>query len=323
MSNDTVTNYSPYNMYQLYGYQYPAFKGAQIRQQSGVTQPVQTVSGVNLNTPPDTVTFSANKQIQTETKNGGLSKGAKWAIGIGTTVLAGVLAHRFIPPMRVQSRAQRVFLEDFTKEEANAIQKKYQDILKISDKDEFLDKLFKELKKDYKLDNIPIKLDKTYAKGTESGAIRGAAHFSPDHRKTYLELGVDKTYDNQTLLKHITHELRHAKQDVACYQVGTREDLISVYKDRIKDTISEKNWSQEELEREATEMVDEIIDFYSKIGIKKMNPDSRNYDWGRKILDSYRTYANKSEVAYRTTLYETEAKDIERLMDRMVNNRLF
>ena len=298
----------------------PNFRGDSV----GVASP-QT--SVNYTTPPDTVEISAGNKIN-ETSNqekqkNGISTLAKVGIAIGGTALAGILAHKFIPPMRVQSRVQRIFLEDFTKEEAKAIQKKYQDILKISNKDEFIDKLFAELKKDYKLDNIPIKLDKTYKSGEKSGAIVGAAHFTPKHSEPFLELGVDKTYDNQTLLKHITHELRHAKQDLTNYQVASRDDLISVYKDRIKDTFREENWCQEKIDENATEMVDEFIKFYEKIGVKKINSTDRNYDWGRNILNSYKIYANKSNEAYRTTFYETDAKSTERLMDRMVHNRLF
>ena len=321
MSDYSVTIYNPNNAYDtLY-----------VRQNQNVvaydTIPQQTSrtnygAKVFLETPPDTFELSAESKIK-KNKEKSMPTGMQWLLGTVGVVAAGFATHKFVPPMLVKSRVEKIFLENFTKDEAKAIQKKYQDILKISDKDEFLDKLFAELKKDYKLDNVPIKLDKTFAKGTESGAIRGAAHFSPDHSKPYLDLGIDKTYDNQTLLKHITHELRHAKQDLACYQVGTREDLISVYKDRLKDTFSKENWSQEKIDENATELVDEVIKFYDKIGIKKMDSTSRNYDWGKKILNSYRTYANKSDEAYRTTLYETEAKTTEILMDRMVNNHLF
>ena len=321
MSDYSVTNYNPNNAYDtLY-----------VRQNQNVvaydTIPQQTSrtnygAKVSLETPPDTFELSAESKIK-KNKEKSMPTGLQWLLGTVGVVAAGFATHKFVPPMLVKSRVEKIFLENFTKDEAKAIQKKYQDILKISDKDEFLDKLFAELKKDYKLDNIPIKLGKTYNKGEKSGAIRGAAHFSPDHRKPYLDLEVDKTYDNKTLLKHITHELRHAKQDLTCYQVGTREDLISVYKDRIRDTICEKKWSQEELEREATQIVDEIINFYNKIGAKKIDNTNRNYDWGRKILDSYRIYANKSEEAYRTTLYETDAKATANLMGKMVNNRLF
>ena len=78
MTIDTVTNYCPYNMYQFYGYQYPIFKGTQIRQTDVTHQPVQAVSGVNLNIPPDTVSFSANRQIQNNGNDTGMSTGMKW-----------------------------------------------------------------------------------------------------------------------------------------------------------------------------------------------------------------------------------------------------
>ena len=298
----------------------PNFRGDSV----GVTSP-QT--SVNYTTPPDTVEISAGNKINEastqEKQKTGMSTLAKVGIAIGGTALAGILAHKFIPPMRVQSRVQRIFLEDFTKEEAKAIQKKYQDILKISDKDEFIDKLFAELKKDYKLDNIPIKLDKTYKSGEKSGAIVGAAHFLPHHDKGFWEVGIDRKFSNEDILKHLTHELKHAKQDLIQYQVANRDDLISVHKDRIKDIFRGESWCQKKIDENATEMVDEIIKFYEKIGVKKIDSTDRNYDWGRKILNSYRTYANKSQEAYHTTFYETDAKSTERLMDKMVHNRLF
>ena len=298
----------------------PNFRGDGV----GVASP-QT--SVNYTTPPDTVEISAGNKINEastqEKQKTGMSTLAKVGITIGGTALAGILAHKFIPPMRVQSRVQRIFLEDFTKEEAKAIQKKYQDILKISDKDEFIDKLFTELKKDYKLDNIPIKLDKTYKSGEKSGAIVGAAHFLPHHDKGFWEVGIDRKFSNEDILKHLTHELKHAKQDLIQYQVANRDDLISVHKDRIKDIFRGESWCQKKIDENATEMVDEIIKFYEKIGVKKIDSTDRNYDWGRKILNSYRTYANKSQEAYHTTFYETDAKSTERLMDRMVHNRLF
>ena len=275
----------------------------------------------------DVVQISAGDKIKesSNSEKTGMSTGAKWALGLGATVLAGIAAHKFIPPMRVQSRVQRIFLEDFTKEEAKAIQKKYQDILKISDKDEFLDKLFTELKKDYKLDDIPIKLDKDFKSGEKGNDITEAAHISLSHSKPYLSLGVDRTFDNNQLLRHMTHELRHAKQDLLNYQVSTRDDLISVWKDRLKDFAkSEKaNWNQEKIDENAQEMVDEIINFYKKLNIQKLDKNDRNYELGRQILDSFRTYANQSNNVYRSTLYETDAKNTEKIMERLVNNRLW
>ena len=59
-------SFNPYSMYQNwgYGYQYPAFRGVQNQPQPvSVPQP-----NVNLQTPPDTVSFKATEHIQTKPK---------------------------------------------------------------------------------------------------------------------------------------------------------------------------------------------------------------------------------------------------------------
>ena len=303
------------------------FGGGGVSSNPPAVSAIQPSSGAVQSPSQDVVQISAGDKIKesSNSEKTGMSTGAKLALGLGATVLAGIAAHKFIPPMRVQSRVQRIFLEDFTKEEAKAIQKKYQDILKISDKDEFLDKLFTELKKDYKLDNIPIKLDKNFKSGEKENDITKAAHISLSHSEPYLSLGVDRTFDNNQLLRHMTHELRHAKQDLLNYQVSTRDDLISVWKDRLKDFAkSEKaNWNQEEIDENAQVMADEIINFYKKLNIQKLDKNDRNYELGRQILDSYRTYANQSANVYRSTLYETDAKNTEKIMERLVHNKLW
>lgn len=78
--------FNPYNMYQNwgYGYQYPAFRGVQ-----NAPQPVSVPQpNVNLQTPPDTVSFKATEHIQPKPKKEGLSTGAKW--GLGALALAGI-----------------------------------------------------------------------------------------------------------------------------------------------------------------------------------------------------------------------------------------
>lgn len=79
-------NFNPYSMYQNwgYGYQYPVFRGLQ-----NAPQPVNIPQpNVNLQTPPDTVSFNATEHIQPKPKKEGLSTGAKW--GLGALALAGI-----------------------------------------------------------------------------------------------------------------------------------------------------------------------------------------------------------------------------------------
>lgn len=85
MTDLSVTQYNPYNMYQNFGY-YPAFRGATVPQNNYNSVPQMTQQ-------PDTVSFSANNHIQNETKKQGLSNGAKWGIGTVAVLGLGALAY--------------------------------------------------------------------------------------------------------------------------------------------------------------------------------------------------------------------------------------
>ena len=102
--------------------------------------------------------------------------GLKWLLGTVGVVAAGFATYKSVPPMLVKSRVEKIFLDSFTKDEAKAIQKKYQDILNMKDKNEAVDKMFEVLKKDYKIDDLTIKLDKTYKSGGKEGVITAAAY---------------------------------------------------------------------------------------------------------------------------------------------------
>ena len=86
MTDLSVTQYNPYNMYQNYGYSYPTFRSATVSNTSIPNIP-------QLRQQPDTVSFSANSQIQAETQKKGLSKEAKWGIGAGVALGLGALAY--------------------------------------------------------------------------------------------------------------------------------------------------------------------------------------------------------------------------------------
>ncbi len=89
MVDYSVTNYNPYNMYYNYGYYYPSYNGAYTQQYQNVPLYDFNTLNYNYNNQPNTVTFSANSQIQAETKKQGMSTGAKVAFGAGiATALA-------------------------------------------------------------------------------------------------------------------------------------------------------------------------------------------------------------------------------------------
>ena len=285
-------------------------------------------TSVNYTTTPDTVEISAGNKINEastqEKQKNGISTLAKVGIAIGGTALAGILAHKFIPPMRVQSRVQRIFLEDFTKEEAKAIQKKYQDILKISDKDEFIDKLFAELKKDLGLEAMPIKLNSNYKIGeSKCGAITAKSIYTRDYGNINT-VSIDKRLPKEELLKTLTHEMRHAKQDLLNYQVANEVELKNMLKQRFIEMFkNDPTHKMQDIDKDVVDTYNQMQKYFSSFGVKKIDNSDKNYIWGRKILESMSIDGNKSAQVYRNIFYETDAKSTERLMDRMVHNRLF
>ena len=85
MTDLSVTNYNPYNMYWNYGYYYPYYPSFRSAATSTNTIQNQTNNVPQMIPQPDSVSFSANEQVQKQ----GLSTGAKVAIGAGiVTVLA-------------------------------------------------------------------------------------------------------------------------------------------------------------------------------------------------------------------------------------------
>ena len=146
----------------------------------------------------------------------------------------------------------------------------------------------------------------------------------PHHEKSFFEIGVDKTYSNEKLLRSLAHEFRHAKQDLYHYQTSLdKKELISIYEERLREVFTPEELKKLNVSKEAEKLVDEVETFYHKLGINRVDKTNPNWEWGRKTLDSYKTYANKSQEVYNTTFYETDAKAAGNLMMRFAKGTLF
>ena len=134
MTDLSVTQYNPYNMYQNFRY-YPGFRGATVQQNNYNSVPQMTLQ-------PDTVSFSANGQIQAETKKQGLSKGAKWGIGTVAVLGLGALAYVLTKGKAGSSSAKQI-LEEFkpakTIDEARAFANKTLNVQYLHDNKANLD----------------------------------------------------------------------------------------------------------------------------------------------------------------------------------------
>ena len=228
MTDFSVTNYNPYNMYQLYGYNYPSFRGATVPTDSASNQSPQVPQ---LTQQPDSVQFSASKQIQPE-ESKGLSKGAKWALGIAGTAAAiygGVVAHRAITKPSIEKVAKNfseIFRRDVSKEEAQKLVSNYREIFKTDNAEDFCTKMFEQVKKDYGFGDINIQLqvnkmaDTSIASQLSKSSIAsynardGILKLNPTHFKSG-EMAID---DKLEMFEAVIHELQHAKQSEIAYR---------------------------------------------------------------------------------------------------------
>ena len=174
----------------------------------------------NINTPflqSNKVAFRAtsvqtlpNDTLEISTKKKGMSRETKWGIGIGSIALAligGVIGIRKYKANYIDN-AQKLFKEmffnkDITREQTIDMLKKYQEISKIQDKEEYIKALFEETRKNHKLGK-DLKLEfwkemKNH-EGGENYALTDTIALNPN-------------WSRENLTNAVFHELRHAKQD--------------------------------------------------------------------------------------------------------------
>lgn len=215
----------------------------------------------------------------------------------------------------------RCFFTSFSLKEAESLQQKYRSILKLKDKDEFLDTAFNELKKDYGLADIPIKLDKNYKRGKKYLNIRSAATFSPHYEKGFIKIKVDKRYSNKTLFRHLTHELRHALQKLKIYQYGTKEDFKKADFEKFLDAYPDTTKSDfTALKGIISAHIDAHFDFFKNAGFKKIKRRDGGYFYMQKLLEDRKHCEKKSSEAHSASFAERDAIRTELLLMQTIKN---
>lgn len=175
----------------------------------------------------DTVDISATEEIKKQ-EIGRMSTGTKWALGIATTAAAVygcVVGHRMLNKPSIEKVAKNfseIFRRDVSKEEALKITERYKEIFKIKDKDEFCQKMFEQVKKDYGYSRVDIKLKKLpieKIKKGDKGSFMASGYISYDPSRSRRSI-----YDT------LIHEFQHAKQ----HEIAQRTDFNSYVVARIE-----------------------------------------------------------------------------------------
>lgn len=203
--------------------------------------------------------------------------------------------------------------------EVEGLQQKYKEILEIKDKDEFLDKAFNELKNDYGLADVPIKLNKNFKSGTQFLNTKAAAVTTPYYSEGFIEICVDKKYSNKQLFKHLTHELRHVLQQLKIYQYGAKDDCKKVEFSKFLDAYPNTNKSDFALLRDIIdEYVNAHFDFFKNAGVKKVRKKDGGYNFVQKLLNDAKICEIKSSENYSSAFTERDAIRAENLLMRAI-----
>lgn len=181
----------------------------------------------------DTIEISGGEKVGKKEKSG-MSAGAKWALGIAGTLAAVygcVVGHRMLTKPSIEKVAKNfseIFRRDVSKEEAQVLAKKYKDIFKVEDCDEFCKKIFEQVKKDFGYENVGIKLKVNKMPDTSVGSalskheiasynhLNGILTLNPTHFKNGKMSGTDKF----EMLESLMHEFQHTRQSEFAYRTN-------------------------------------------------------------------------------------------------------
>lgn len=323
-----------YNVHQKCGYdnQNPVFRGAQN----------QPHTNINLQNHSSIVSFRATEHIQTKPKKEGLSTGVKWGLGIlslAGSIFACIKLHKpakiqktlnseFKNIENIRKNLSEIFEKNITQKEAEELTKNYKKIYEIKDDDEFVKKLFEQIKNDFGFKNSHIKLNIEDFNPTNAPNW-AAMHTDLGHMIRITRVN-GKYAKREELFGILFHEFKHHKQfetSIATDKLAFEEALA--YK-KLKEYSQEQinnnggeqaviNWIKEQSRKF-------LLPEYNRIEqeIGQLPKDSVLYKKGLKYIEGKRDYIQESEIIsknndYKNNILELEAHKVGKLAEELFN----
>ena len=270
----------------------------------------------------------------------GLSKGAKWILGItgaAAAIYGCIVGHRMLTRPSIEKVAQNfseIFRKNIGVDEAQKMASRYKEIFKIKDNKEFQNTLFEQVKKDYGLENTAYELSIEKLRKHESG------HFSPFGKIKFLDkegmttvnfdskgcIAVDEVHakSREAFFSTIIHELNHAKQFEIAYKTDSVKALNSYFSRLeielpfINELKQQKNF---DLISELTKVTKE---FLGTTPANSLKMGTKEYELGLKYINGNKNYiqADKNPKGYVEQFVEKESFNVQKLMDKCLNNFL-
>lgn len=264
---------------------------------------------------PNTLNITNQKQFNQNTFQGKIPKNKNVTDTFQKSVDKTAIEKKMNQLWETARLFRYCFFKPVYTNEVEGLQQKYKDILKIKNKDEFLDKAFNELRNDYGLADIPIELDKNFKRGTKFLGLKSAAAMFPYYTEGFIKIGVDKKYSNKTLFSNLTHELRHVLQQLKIYQYGSKGELKKAMFNGFKDAYPEIEKSELGLYKASlSEYVDALFDFFKNAGVKRIRRKDEGYILAQKLIQDANASSKNSSESYYKSFAERDAIRTELLL---------
>lgn len=243
------------------------------------------------------------------------------AITVGAILTKGKLWAKEKPVSfeKVQQNFAEIFgKKNLTKEETEAMLKKYQEIYKIKDKKEFINQAFNQMKKDFGYENIPYELEITKKLSFVNGAIGLGVNASN-------KMTLYKFMSRKKILEAITHEFTHLRQR----EYGLRtspQKLVEAMKKNIFNGLEHNPKAKKDYEKDikmgdhliAQKCIQELKDLGALFGkLPMFEKGSEKYLKGEKyikakseqtdFLETNQLFSKTAYTKYRDNLLEQEA----------------
>ena len=305
-------------------------------------QQVQDYSKINRtdNKSKMTVSYPNNSYVrtpETDTVEIGekpkMSKTKKILLGIGASLVSalgivyGVKKAQVKNIKNIQKSFQEIFMrDDITVEQTREMMKRYKEIEKITDREEYAKALFEEVKKNYGMEKSEIKLIFENKEGA-NGFCR--------HDNSVIS--ITPSCSRERMLNTMHHEFRHAKQN----------ELINHLDPMMMKDISNREAFKAELSEMAEEYIDkhpgdsfeDAMSFANKmikeLRTKRMNENfakldrskmsNHEYEYIEKIKDARLNHVNHNDdlLGYWNNFNEIDARKAGNTAEKYIRSKVF
>lgn len=290
--------------------------------------PVKFQSTINYSKPKTNVSFKKD-----ETKNEA-EKSNKLPALLLTTAALGLGVFGYVKLKKsdnaffeknlksleqAQTYLKNIFGKDYTIDETKNILDRYKELDSIADNKEFLNKLFEQLKKDFKAENKNLSLEIwDNAKPVDNGVFRGYTE------ALSRKIGVANLPNRLDAVESIFHEFRHIKQNELMY----RTDRARLAMQKVVELEKSNNQSYQKILRNAggdkekarKVILEEVETVYQENWghLQPLSKDSAEYSMGLKYLENEENRIPAGDDYYKQIL-EKEAKFVGENAKKLFN----